>query len=169
MSYTHLTKEERYQIYILKRAGHSQSEMTAMPGRDKSTISRELARNHGRRGYRAKQAQALAVARQRVSTHARFSAALWAEVERLLALAWSPEQIARRLKDEQDIRISHEWIYRHVWVDKRRGDTLYRHLRCQKLRRIRFKDPETGKTMVFLTNLFGPSALTICALYKAHW
>jgi len=37
------------------------------------------------------------------------------------------------------------------------------------LRRIRFKDPETGKTLVFLTNLFGPSATTICALYKARW
>jgi len=37
------------------------------------------------------------------------------------------------------------------------------------LRRIRFKDLESGKTLVFLTNLFGPSAATICALYKARW
>lgn len=37
------------------------------------------------------------------------------------------------------------------------------------LRRIRFKDPETGKTLVFLTNLFAPPAATICALYKARW
>jgi Transposase DDE domain/Domain of unknown function (DUF4372) len=37
------------------------------------------------------------------------------------------------------------------------------------LRRIRFKDPESGKTLVFLTNLFGPTAATICALYKARW
>lgn len=37
------------------------------------------------------------------------------------------------------------------------------------LRRIRFKDPETGKTLVFLTNLFGPPSETICALYKARW
>lgn len=37
------------------------------------------------------------------------------------------------------------------------------------LRRIRFKDPETGKTLIFLTNLFGPSATTICELYKARW
>lgn len=37
------------------------------------------------------------------------------------------------------------------------------------LRRIRFKDPETGKTLVFLTNLFGPPPETICALYKARW
>jgi len=37
------------------------------------------------------------------------------------------------------------------------------------LRRIRFKDPESGKILVFLTNLFGPTAATICALYKARW
>ena len=37
------------------------------------------------------------------------------------------------------------------------------------LRRIRFKDIESGKTLVFLTNLFGPPATTICALYKARW
>ncbi len=37
------------------------------------------------------------------------------------------------------------------------------------LRRIRFKDAETGKTLVFLTNIATMSAATICALYKAHW
>ena len=37
------------------------------------------------------------------------------------------------------------------------------------LRRIRFKDPQTGKTLVFLTNLFGPAPTTIGQLYKARW
>ena len=37
------------------------------------------------------------------------------------------------------------------------------------LRRIRFKDPESGKTLVFLTNNFQLPAVTICALYKARW
>ena len=37
------------------------------------------------------------------------------------------------------------------------------------LRRIRFKDPETGKTLIFLTNLFGSPPMTICKLYKARW
>ena len=37
------------------------------------------------------------------------------------------------------------------------------------LRRIRFKDPESGKTLVFLTNNFALPAQTICALYKARW
>ena len=37
------------------------------------------------------------------------------------------------------------------------------------LRRIRFKDPETGKTLIFLTNQMTLPALTICALYKSRW
>ena len=37
------------------------------------------------------------------------------------------------------------------------------------LRRIRFKDIDTGKTLIFLTNLFGIPAATVCALYKARW
>ena len=37
------------------------------------------------------------------------------------------------------------------------------------LRRIRFRDPETGKTLVFLTNQTSLPALTICALYKSRW
>ena len=37
------------------------------------------------------------------------------------------------------------------------------------LRRVRFKDPETGKTLVFLTNQFALPAASICALYKSRW
>jgi len=37
------------------------------------------------------------------------------------------------------------------------------------LRRIRFKDPETGKTLVFITNQRTLPAATICALYKSRW
>ena len=39
----------------------------------------------------------------------------------------------------------------------------------EHLRRIRFKDPETAKTFVFLTNQMSLPTLTICALYKSRW
>ena len=39
----------------------------------------------------------------------------------------------------------------------------------EQFRRIRFKDPETGKTLVFLTNNTALPALTIAALYKSRW
>jgi hypothetical protein len=37
------------------------------------------------------------------------------------------------------------------------------------LRRVRFRDPKTGKTLVFLTNQTALPALTICDLYKSRW
>ena len=39
----------------------------------------------------------------------------------------------------------------------------------EHLRRIRYKDPQSGKTLVFLTNRTGLDALTVCALYKSRW
>jgi IS30 family transposase len=56
MTYTHLTQDERYQIAILAKAGHDQSEIARLMSRHKTTISRELRRNRGLRGYRPKQA-----------------------------------------------------------------------------------------------------------------
>ena len=37
------------------------------------------------------------------------------------------------------------------------------------LRRVRFKDPKSGKTLVFLTNQSTLQAATICAVYKSRW
>ncbi|RCS58612.1 helix-turn-helix domain-containing protein [Parvibium lacunae] len=59
MNYTHLTQEERYQIYALKKAGHNPTEIAHVLERHPSTICRELSRNQSRRGYRPKQAQRL--------------------------------------------------------------------------------------------------------------
>jgi hypothetical protein len=39
----------------------------------------------------------------------------------------------------------------------------------EQIRRIRFKDPDSGKTLVFLTNNTALPALTIAALYKSRW
>ena len=55
-TYKQLTREERYQIYMLMQAGYKQSEIAVMIGRHRSTISRELDRNQGMRGYRPRQA-----------------------------------------------------------------------------------------------------------------
>ncbi len=60
MRYTQLTQEERYQIYALLKAGLNQTEIAMILERHKSTISREISRNTGLRGYRPNQAQRLA-------------------------------------------------------------------------------------------------------------
>ena len=50
----------------------------------------------------------------------------------------NPEQISIRLLMEQDISISHEWVYLHIYQDKRQGGDLHKHLRCQKKQRKRY-------------------------------
>ena len=131
--YTQLTQDQRYQIYAMERAGFLQVEIAEEVGVHKSTVSRELRRNRGLRGYRPKQAHQLAVSRRDKSI-SRIKESHWSEVDRLLKQYWSPEQISRRLYEEQGYRISHEWIYQHVYQDKRCGGELYRYLRCQKQR-----------------------------------
>ncbi len=138
MSYTQLTREQRYQIYALKKEGHNRTQIARNVGVHKATVSRELVRNLGGRGYRPKQADELAQERQKQRVRPRITAAQWAQVEELLRQEWSPEQISGRLALEQQARISHERIYQYVYADKARGGTLSRHLRCRKVRRKRY-------------------------------
>jgi IS30 family transposase len=136
--YTQLTQEQRYQIQALMKAGVNQKEIAVIVGVHKSTISRELSRNHGLRGYRPKQAHRFAMARRQSKHQPRIGGDVWARVEDLLRDEWSPEQISLWLASERAIRISHEWIYQYVLQDKSKGGDLYRHLRCQKQRRKRY-------------------------------
>ena len=136
--YTQLTRDERYQIYALRKAGHSQKEIAEVLRRNPSTISRELRRNKGLKGYRPEQAHRLAQNRKKERDRTRIPESTWARVEQLLREDWSPEQISGWLTREEGVSVSHERIYQHVYEDKRRGGDLHRHLRCQKPRRKRY-------------------------------
>src|SRR5882672_1039325 len=138
MNYTQLTREQRYQINILRKAGHNQTYVALMVGCHKSTISRELRRNRGQKGYRHYQAGERALDRQCEAYRSRIAWQTWQEVERLLLQDWSPEQITGHLKREKQPTVSHECIYLYVYADKRRGGTLHCHLRSQKKQRKRY-------------------------------
>lgn len=138
MNYTQLTREQRYQIYGLMKAGHNQSQIAALVGCHKSTIMRELRRNCGIHGYYPNQAQLLTRRRQRHSHGPRIPAQTWQQVELLLGQQWSPEQITGRLKLERQQSVSPERIYLYIYADKRCGGTLHRHLRSQKKQRKRY-------------------------------
>lgn len=135
MSYHHLTEKERYQISALNKAGQSQVEIAELLGRSPATISRELRRNRGERGYRPKQAHRLASQRREVSAGnaRRVSASDWLAIESKLRDDWSPEQVSGTTG-----LASTETIYLHVYEDKRAGGDLHTHLRCQKKRRKRY-------------------------------
>ena len=140
--YTQLTREERYQISALKAAGHNQVDIAKVIGRHKSTVSRELTRNRGLRGYRPKQANHFAENRRQARSTRRITPESWTRVERLLREDWSPEQVSHWLRNEEGIFVSPEWIYQYILQDKQSGGDLHKHLRCQKKRKKRYGSPD---------------------------
>ena len=133
MNYKHLSQNERYQIYALLRAGHTQTKIASILGRHKSTISRELKLGTGLCNYRPKQACALAAKRAKSSRNASQIAPWVLNMARyMLNLQWSPVQIAGKLP------ISHETLYLRIYADQAHKGQLYKNLRCQKKRRKRY-------------------------------
>ncbi|MDZ7803481.1 IS30 family transposase [Thiohalophilus sp.] len=136
--YTQLTLEQRYQIQAYMKAGFNETQTADFIGVDKSTVNRELRRNRGKRGYRAKQAHRRCLQRRADKARSRIDNATWRHVRRLLREDWSPEQICLWLAQETAQSVSCEHIYQYVLADKRSGGSLYRHLRCQKQRKKRY-------------------------------
>jgi IS30 family transposase len=130
MSYKQLTENERYQIYTLLKVGFSLKAIAAELNRHPSTISRELKRNKGLKGYRPKQAQRLAGTRRK---QAHKVCKLTAEVVEwmtcLIRQELSPQQVVTYLWQHKQVRMHHETVYQWLYADKAAGGTLYKHLR----------------------------------------
>lgn len=137
MSYTQLTQDQRYQIYALKQVEQTNKRIAEILGVHASTISRELKRNLGKKGYRPKQANQKAQERKH-GAKKRIGSETWKYVEQKIRREWSPEQVSGRLRNHHGIQISHEWIYQYILTDKEVGGSLYKHLRCQKRNRKRY-------------------------------
>ncbi len=140
MNYTYITREERYQIYALKKAGLKQYEIAKVLKRSESTISRELSRNCGRRGYRPKQAHSKSMERQSINARM-IDDATWQFAQDRLLEQWSPEQISGHAA------ISPETVYQRVYANKRAGGLLWKNLRSQKLRKKRYGKVERRGTI----------------------
>lgn len=129
-NYKQLTYEQRCQIEALKKSGFSQQDIADVIGVTQSTISRELRRNRGKRGYRHKQAQQKADNRRKEAARAvKMTDETVQVIELKIQEQWSPEQVSGWLSEERGIEISHERIYQHIWDDKRTGGELYTNLR----------------------------------------
>jgi IS30 family transposase len=139
-----LRLEEREEISRGIAVGQSIRQIALGLGRAPSTVSRELRRNGGRQCYRANQADMRAWERAlrpkpcRLALHRELR---W-RVAQKLALQWSPEQISGWLKREfptdQDMQISHEAIYRSLFVQTRGvlKKELTAHLRTRRRMRL---------------------------------
>ena len=135
-----LTLSEREEISRGIAAHRSARSMARSLGHSPSTVSREISRNGGYDGYRAAQADEQAWARSRRPKRCKLadSPQLRQAVARKLRLNWSPEQIAGWLKrahpEDESCRVSHETIYRSLFVQARGvlKKELLGHLRSKR-------------------------------------
>ena len=148
-----LTLREREELSRGLASGSSMRDIAKRLARATSTVSREVARHGGRPAYRAHQADlrawdvALRPKRCLLAIHVK----LRKMVASKLILDWSPEQISGWLKihypDDESMRVSHETIYRSLFIQARGvlKKELLGHLRSKRrIRRSRhsriFKD-----------------------------
>ena len=156
LNYQHLSQEERYTITALLKTGLSFAAVAREIGRDKSTISRELARNRRPTGYyTAPVAHSYATARRkRTRRGSHFTKDQWRIVLNLIKLDYSPEQVAYTIKAFFGFSMSHETMYQYLLYDKKKGGTIYKHLRIvPKRRRKRYNSHDSrgrlsGKRMI---------------------
>lgn len=136
MSYRRVTREDRLRIKDGLDSGLTNTEIADKLGFHKSTITREVRRNSGGRGYRPKQAHRLALER-RVSKFGpyKMNPVLMTQIIERLELKWSPEQISNRLKLEGQPTVCSETIYKFIDEDRKQGGELWRHLRRSRRRR----------------------------------
>ena len=130
MSYHQLTENERYQIYALKKVGVTQKEIARLLNRNESTISRELRRNQGLKGYRPKQAQQLSDQRRSTAEKAiKVTKEIEGKIHQLIRLDLSPQQVVDYLRTEKVVSLHHETIYQLIYTEKKLGNDLHEHLR----------------------------------------
>ena len=130
MRYHQLTENERYQIYTLKKLGVTQKEIARHLNRNESTISRELRRNQGLKGYRPQQAQQLSDQRRSTAKKAiKITKEIEVKIHHLIRLDLSPQQVVDYLRTEKIISLHHETIYQLIYAEKKLGNDLHQHLR----------------------------------------
>lgn len=141
-----LTAAEREEISRGLVAGRSMRALAAQLGRAPSTISREIGRNGGRDAYRATVSDQAAWERSRRPKPCKLACqpGLRRTVSAKLRRKWSPEQIAgwlrRSFPDEERHRVSHETIYKSLYIQARGvlKKELLEHLRAKRtIRRSR--------------------------------
>ena len=145
MTYTRVTEIERSQIYALRQAGKGNNEIARIIGRDKGTVSREVRRNMGQKGYRHQQAHRKAGERAKRPGPRRFTEEVRRDVEEKLRKGWTPEIICGRAKLEGRAHVCKETIYKHVYEDAKAGGELWKNLPRAKRKRKRRCPRQEGR------------------------
>ncbi len=150
MSYHHLTMNERYQIKAYKAVGYKNYEIAKEINVHPSTITRELNRNSGKVFgiYFPVGADNYAKER-RVIQSANANKKMDEEIKNLISKYikkdWSPEQVSATLSIKHKEIISHVSIYTFIKQDRANGGELYKHLRHQGKRRVKYGNKYKGQ------------------------
>ena len=131
---SHLNYEQRYAISVMLKSKYRQKQIAEAIDKDKSVVSREIARNCDKRNgnYDADLAERkYEKRRDSKPKKVYFTAEIQEMVEDKLAKKYSPEQIVGVAKKQGVACVSHERIYQHIWKDKRKKGNLYDHLRTK--------------------------------------
>jgi transposase, IS30 family len=139
--YQHLSKEERFYIWQALRHGQTQKQVAIALGRHPSTICREIKRNkypqcHVYTYHWAMQLWRYRKQRGHQTKHRKLTPELGEVIILLVKQYLSPEQVSGYLKKHHDVSISHETIYRFIFSNPERKETLKPFLR-QGLKRRR--------------------------------
>jgi len=137
MTYQRVTADERTLIWRWRKEDRPQREIARLLDRDVSSISRELARNTGLRGYRPKQAHEKAQAKSKRAGSRRFTDEVRADAETRLKEGWTPEIIGERARLEGRPWVCKETIYTHIYADAKAGGKLWMNLPRAKRKRRR--------------------------------
>ena len=130
LSYKHLSLSDRHYIEIERKGGATMSEIAIKLNKSQSTISREISRNTGGRGYRHKQAHRITIERHKDKNKSeKLTPELKKFINNHLKKDYSPEQISGRLKLFGLNSVHHETIYHYILADKKNGGELYTLLR----------------------------------------
>jgi len=130
--YKHISKEQRYQISALLKAGHKVSFIAEQLNLHRSTVYRELKRNSRLRGsYDANYANQYAeIRKERFAKTRKLNREMISLIkDKLENDQWSPEQIKGHCIKKNIPMVSHERIYRFIYEDMAKGGSLHKHLR----------------------------------------
>ena len=175
--YSQLTMDERNDIHRCSNEGLSLRAIARRLNRPTSTVTREVARNTVGKSYDAARADRAALARRRRGTvKLKAGAPLLNRVCALMAMGWSPEQVAGRLRrmnpDEPACHVSHETIYCAIYALPRgelRSELIAQLRFAHKARMPRTRGQDRRGQLPNMTSIHLRPIEVAARLIPGHW